>query len=138
MNTTFLGAPSALARLLLAHGLVLLALVMIPLAPSLSAAAGTSDDWRPLFNGRDLSGWVPLNVAPDTFRVRDGIIVSSGIPTGMLRTERQYENFELELEWRHLKPGGNAGVFVWSDPLPPVGTPFPRGIRSFTPFELRP
>ena len=27
---------------------------------------------------------------------------------GLLRTERHYENFELELEWRHLTPGGNA------------------------------
>jgi hypothetical protein len=40
-----------------------------------------------------------------------------------------YENFELELEWRHLKSGGNAGVFLWSDPLPPPGTPFPRGME---------
>ena len=94
-----------------------------------SAGAVAEDGWRPLFNGRDLSGWTPLNVAPDTFTVRDGMIISSGIPTGMLRTDRQYENFELELEWRHLKPGGNAGVFVWSDALPPVGSPFPRGME---------
>ena len=87
------------------------------------------DGWRPFFNGRDLSGWMPLNVAPDTFTVRDGMIVSTGVPTGLLRTDRHYENFELELEWRHLKPGGNAGVFVWSDALPPVGTPFPRGME---------
>ena len=29
-----------------------------------------------------------------------------------------YENFVLELEWRHLKPMGNAGVFIWADALP--------------------
>lgn len=98
-------------------------------AQALSAAPESQDGWRPMFNGRDLSGWVPLNVAPDTFTVREGLIVSTGIPTGLLRTERQYENFELELEWRHLKPGGNAGVFLWSDPLPPPGTPFPRGME---------
>jgi hypothetical protein len=91
--------------------------------------AAAEDGWRPLFNGRDLSGWTPLNVAPDTFTVRDGMIISSGVPTGLLRTDRHYENFELELEWRHLKPGGNAGVFLWSDALPPVGSPFPRGME---------
>jgi len=94
-----------------------------------AAEPETGAGWRSLFNGRDLSGWQPLNVASDTFSARDGIIVSTGIPTGMLRTERRYENFELELEWRHMKPGGNAGVFLWSDSLTPVGTPFPRGME---------
>ena len=65
----------------------------------------------------------------DTFSVRDGIIVSTGFPTGLLRTEKQYENFIMELEWRHLKPGGNAGVFVWGDALPAPGSPFARGIE---------
>lgn len=85
--------------------------------------------WRPLFNGRDLSGWVPVNVAPGTFSVRDGIIVSTGLPTGVMRTEAQYENFELELEWKHVVPGGNAGLFVWSDPVTARGQPFTRSIE---------
>lgn len=103
--------------------------VLCLLGTGRSIAATPESDWRPMFNGRDLTGWTPLNVAPDTFSVRDGIIVSTGIPTGLLRTERQYENFELELEWRHLKPGGNAGVFLWGSPLPAQGTPFARGIE---------
>src|SRR5690349_14354507 len=70
-----------------------------------------------LFNGKDLSGWVNVNCAPNTFSARDGIIVSTGVPTGVMRTERQYENFELELEWRHMKAGGNAGCFIWADPI---------------------
>ncbi len=97
------------------------------------AAAPPADEadqqWVSLFNGTDLSGWVPINVAPDTFTVRDGIIVSSGIPTGLLRTQRQYENFVIELEWRHMKPGGNAGLFVWGDGLAARGTPFARGME---------
>jgi hypothetical protein len=84
---------------------------------------------RPLFNGKDLSGWVPINVAPETFTVRDGVIVSTGKPTGMLRTDRPYENFVIELEWRHMQPGGNAGLFVWGDALPAIGKPFARGIE---------
>lgn len=86
-------------------------------------------DWTPLFNGRDLSGWVNVNCAPNTFTVRDGIIVSTGVPTGVMRTERQYENFEMELEWKHLKAGGNAGLFVWSAPLTAPGTPFAKSIE---------
>ncbi|MFV1967490.1 MAG: DUF1080 domain-containing protein [Pirellulaceae bacterium] len=92
-------------------------------------AADNEGDFRSLFNGRDLSGWVPINVAPGTFRVCDGIIVSTGIPTGLMRTEKQYENFIIELEWRHMKPGGNAGLFVWGDGLTAVGSPFARGIE---------
>src|SRR5690606_6469513 len=54
---------------------------------------------------------------------------STGVPTGLLRTERQYENFILELEWSHQVPGGNAGLFVWSHPLTAPGTPFARAIE---------
>ncbi len=93
------------------------------------AAQLWASDWVPLFNGRDLSGWVPVNVAPETFTVREGIIVSTGKPTGVMRTDRQYENFELELEWKHIVPGGNAGLFVWSDAVTAPGVPFTRSIE---------
>ena len=46
-----------------------------------------------------------------------------------MRTDRPYENFVIELEWRHLQPGGNAGLFVWSDALPAVGVPFTRSFE---------
>ncbi len=91
--------------------------------------ADDADGFRPLFNGRDLSGWVPVNVAPETFTARDGMIVSTGKPTGVMRTDRQYENYVLELEWRHMRPGGNAGLFVWSDALPDIGVPFTRSFE---------
>ena len=107
---------------------------MRPLAPLLLALAACTaspepSDWHPLFNGVDLSGWVPVTVAPDTFRAQDGLLVCTGKPTGVLRSDRMYENFVLELEWRHMVPGGNAGLFVWSDPLPAVGVPFTRSLE---------
>jgi hypothetical protein len=80
----------------------------------------------PLFNGKNLDGWVNVNCAPETWQVKDGIIVCSGIPTGVLRTEKQYENYILELQWCHIKQGGNAGLFIHSDPLPAPGQPFTR------------
>jgi len=94
-----------------------------------TAVAGAEENWAPLFNGKDLSGWVIVNVAPTTFTARDGMIVSTGKPTGTMRTERMYENFVMELEWRHMQKGGNAGVFIWGDPLTHVGQPFSRGIE---------
>jgi hypothetical protein len=104
-------------------------LMTIGLAAHLALAAPSESGLVPLFNGRDLGGWVNVNCAPNTFSVRDGIIVSTGVPTGIMRTERQYENFELELQWRHMHPGGNAGLFVWSDPMTAPGTPFARAIE---------
>ena len=83
----------------------------------------------PLFNGKNLDGWVNVNCAPETWTVRDGIIVCTGIPTGVLRTTRQYENYILELEWRHLHQRGNAGLFIHSDPVTAPGKPFTRSIE---------
>jgi hypothetical protein len=82
-----------------------------------------------LFNGRDLSGWVNVNCAPETWTVRDGMIVCSGKPYGVLRTDTMYENYVLELEWRHARPKSNAGLFVHSDALPAVGKPFTRSVE---------
>jgi len=83
----------------------------------------------PLFNGRDLDGWVNVNCAPETWTVRDGMIVCMGMPYGVLRTERMYENYELELEWRHLTEGGNAGLFIHSGALPAPGGAFTRCVE---------
>lgn len=91
--------------------------------------AQDADGFTPLFNGRDMTGWVRVNCAEDTFTARDGMIIDTGLPIGVMRSARMYENFILEYEWRHLKPGGNSGCFAWSDGLPQVGGPFPRGIE---------
>jgi len=85
--------------------------------------------WRDLFNGKDLTGWVDVNTAPDTWSVRDGLLVCSGQPIGVMRTDRQYENFILQVEWRHMEPGGNSGMFVWSEPTPGPGQRLTRGVE---------
>ena len=55
----------------------------------LQISAATADEgFKPMFNGTDLSGWVPCNVAADTFSVKDGMIVTTGAPIGFMRTER--------------------------------------------------
>ena len=86
-------------------------------------------EWGALFDGVSLAGWTRVNVDPDTFTVQDGILRCSGAPTGEIRTDRMYENFVVEFEYRHMQTGGNAGFFLWSDALPAVGAPFLRGIE---------
>lgn len=85
--------------------------------------------FRSLFNGRNLDGWVNVNCAPETWSVTNGLIHCTGKPIGALRTERQYENFIMELDWRHLRTGGNAGIFIWSSPISWPGVPFLRAIE---------
>jgi len=82
-----------------------------------------------LFDGESLDGWTVVNGATSTWRAEDGVILCSGFPTGVMRTDRTYENFVLELEYRHLVPGGNAGLFIWSDPIPARGVPFTRSVE---------
>jgi len=105
------------------------ALLLLLLAATAAVTAAEDDGFVPLFNGRDLTGWVNANCAPETWSVRDGMIHCTGHPTGALRTIRQYENFILELEWRHLESGGNSGVFIWATPIAAPGVPFLRGIE---------
>ena len=94
-----------------------------------SLSAADNEEFVPLFNGTDLTGWTPLNLPPDNFTVRDGVLVTKGVPTGVLRTERMFENFIIELEWRHMTKGGNSGLFLWGDGFTPAGSPYPRGIE---------
>lgn len=112
-------------RFLLA--LLPLALLTAPLCAQSPAA--DAEGFTPLFNGKDLSGWVPSNVAEDTFRWENGMVITTGQPTGFMRTGKVYENFIIELEWRHLKEAGNSGLFIWGEGLPAPGVPYARGIE---------
>jgi hypothetical protein len=85
--------------------------------------------WTSLFNGKDLSGWASLNLPAGTFYVRDGILITRGHPTGVIRSDKQYENFILEMEWKHIEKLGNSGLFVWSDGIPAPGSPYCRCIE---------
>ena len=91
--------------------------------------SNAQNDFKPLFNGKDLDGWGNVNCAPETWTVKEGMIICTGIPTGILRTDRQYENFILELEWMHLHEGGNAGLFIHSDDITARGQPFSRSVE---------
>lgn len=57
-------------------------------------------DWKPLFNGKDLSGWVQRN-GKASYQVKNGMIVGTTVsnePNSFLCTEKDYGDFVLELE----------------------------------------
>lgn len=76
---------------------------------------------KPLFNGKDLTGWA--KVAGGDWSVEDGILIAKNgrdwstdpARTGSwLRTEKEYGDFELYLEYMTAKPKSNSGVFIRS------------------------
>jgi hypothetical protein len=62
--------------------------------------------------------WIGVNTSPETWKRKDDELVCTGHPIGVMRSEKQYENFILHIEWKHIEPGGNSGVFVWSAAIP--------------------
>ena len=111
------------------HTILLTAASLVILAGQAAAQDAGSPQFVELFNGKDLSGWVDVNTSNETWSVRDGLLVCSGNPIGVMRSEKQYENFILHIEWRHMQAGGNSGVFVWCEGTVPEGSQLPKGVE---------
>lgn len=73
--------------------------------------------------------WINVNTEPDTWRRQGDLLICKGLPIGVMRSEKQYENFILHIEWRHMEAGGNSGIFVWSDALPGAENRLPGGVE---------
>jgi hypothetical protein len=76
-----------------------------------TATVADGAEWKTLFNGKDLSGWKAVDGPMSSWKVEDGMLYCSGGGGGWLSTEKEYANFEIELEFR-VPPGGNSGVFL--------------------------
>jgi hypothetical protein len=72
---------------------------------------GTEPGWRELGE----ADFVDVNCEPETWEWTDGVLHCSGQPVGVIRSRRTFTNFELMAQWRHLRSGGNSGIFVWTD-----------------------
>ncbi len=77
----------------------------------------TSSKKTILFNGKDFTGWVLFHEEKDidvnsVWSVKDGIIHCTGDPFGYMRTESDYANYKLHVEWRWPGEPTNSGVFV--------------------------
>ncbi|HEV2643007.1 MAG TPA: DUF1080 domain-containing protein [Candidatus Elarobacter sp.] len=80
-------------------------------AASGASAAQSAPGWRPLFDGKTLSGWrgYRQTTAPAGWRVVDGVITKQGSVEDLV-TRDQFGDFELAFEWK-LDAGGNSGLF---------------------------
>ena len=70
-----------------------------------------AQQWEPLFNGKNLSGWKQLN-GKAKYLVKDNTIVGqpvAGQPNSFLVTKKEYGDFILEFEFR-VSDGINSGV----------------------------
>lgn len=74
-----------------------------------------------LFNGKNLDGWTwvaprnPDSKIEEVWSVNDdGVLVCQGRPNGYIRTDDEYENYRITLEWRWPKgkKPGNNGLLV--------------------------
>lgn len=94
--------------------------LLIGLLAGIVSTGCAEREWKPLFNGKDFSGWtfdVRDNSAPETiWKVMDGTIVTSGKgkSAGVIRTEKTYSNYELEFEWKWINGKGNSGCLIHS------------------------
>jgi hypothetical protein len=103
---------------------LLAAAVLLALAP---AAAQGQGRWRPIFNGRNLDGWIPkINHHPagenwrDTFQVKHGVlrVDYSRYPSfkdefGHLIYNRPLSSYRLRLEYRFMGPSP-SGAQPWA------------------------
>jgi hypothetical protein len=65
-----------------------------------------------LFNDKDFSGWtLSSDALKDTFSVKDGVVACTGNPAGYIRTEKDYTNYIVRLQLRHIQPG-NSGLLL--------------------------
>jgi hypothetical protein len=91
-----------------------------------TASPKESQGWITLFDGRSLKGWTPEQGAK--WRVSAGVLVGDAGEDGWLRSNRQFGNFLLRIEYRD-SPKGNSGVFLRAtresnlgDPSNPAGS----------------
>ena len=92
--------------------------ILIGLLAGIVSIGFADSDWKPLFNGKDFSGWtfdVLDGSPPDAiWNVEDGTIATcgKGKSAGVIRTEKPYANYTLEFEWRWMNGKGNSGCLI--------------------------
>jgi hypothetical protein len=94
---------------------VLLALFM------LSSAFSFGDDWKTIFNGKNLKGWTQKN-GTATYRVEDGMVIGKttpGSPNSFLCSDKEYGDFELMFEVNLMNDELNSGVQIRSQTRDP-------------------
>src|SRR5690606_22261775 len=73
--------------------------------------------------------WIQVNTPAETWSLKKNELICTGKPLGVMRSEKQYENFILHVEWKHMEAGGNSGMFVWSSARADEKSPLPDGVE---------
>lgn len=95
-----------------------------------------SQDEVVLFDGKGLSQWymdVPARDEDDTLRepfiVRDGLLVSLGVPRGHLITHDSFKDYKLVVEYRFPGKPGNCGILVHASKPRRIYDMFPQSME---------
>lgn len=81
-------------------------------SPDFLAPKETAKGWTPLFDGVSTEGWHSyLKNTLEGWQVKEGVLFTPG-KQGDIVSDQEYENFELELEWK-IQDQGNSGVFYY-------------------------
>jgi hypothetical protein len=103
-------------RLLAATQLILTGLALVPFAAT-GVLQAPEPGFTPLFNGRDLTGWVygrrggAENRTGKGYQIADGVLFTTERDGGNLFTEKQYADFILRFDFR-LTPNANNGIGI--------------------------
>jgi hypothetical protein len=83
---------------------------------------GNEIGFNPIVSNEKTTGesiqWFQVNTENETWNVQEDELICTGNPIGVIRSEKEYKNFILHIEWKHMEAGGNSGTFVWSDAVP--------------------
>ncbi|MEM6321544.1 MAG: DUF1080 domain-containing protein [Bacteroidota bacterium] len=93
-------------------GLLTLCLFLANCSPKINqlTSAEKKAGWESLFNGETLHGWHLFGNGNNYWSVEDGAItLTPGEKGGDLITDKAYENYELNLEWK-ISDCGNSGI----------------------------
>jgi hypothetical protein len=112
-------------RLFPMAGLLSFLLVCLAFPVTAAESAAGEDGFRPLFNGKDLTGWKADEQAKQHWAVADGIIKYDGKGRD-LWTEQSFTDFMLKVDWRiegnadsgiYLRGSSKAQANIWNNPL---------------------
>jgi len=74
------------------------------------------DDEAPGWRSLTATDFTKVNSADDTWSWKDDVLYCTGKPVSVQCTTKEFDNFEMVVEWMHEKAEGNSGVFVWTTP----------------------
>ena len=77
---------------------------------TLNTNSDTTNAWRPLFNGKDLDGWI--HVGPGYMTVEDGIIQTHGGMGLLYWAGEKFGNCTIRVVYRMRDENSNAGFFI--------------------------